>query len=206
MADKTKQADSTVGLSSRFADALAFAFEVHREQTKKGSSVSYISHLLEVTGTVLTYGGDEDEAIAALLHDSVEDHSDIVSFASLSKRFGARVAAIVESCSDTSVSPKPPWKSRKQHYIEHLHSADESVMIVSAADKLSNARAVIKDFRELGDRVWTRFNAGKDDQLWYYRSVTVVLMQRGQGTRVQPLIEELSRAVRKLESLCGSAA
>jgi (p)ppGpp synthase/HD superfamily hydrolase len=205
MAEKINLEDGTVGLSSRFADALAFAFEVHREQTKKGSSVSYISHLLEVTGTVLTYGGNEDEAIAALLHDTVEDHPDIVSFASLSERFGARVATIVESCSDTSVSPKPPWKSRKQRYIEHLHSADESVMIVSAADKLSNARAVMKDFRELGDRVWTRFNAGKDDQLWYYRSVTVALTRRGQGTRVQPLIEELGRAVRKLESLCGSA-
>jgi len=204
MADETNYADAAGGLSSRFTDAIAFAFEVHREQTKKGSSVPYISHLLEVTGTVLTYGGDEDEAIAALLHDSVEDHSGAVSFASLAKRFGTRVADIVESCSDTSVSPKPPWKSRKERYIKHLHSANESVMIVSAADKLSNARAVMKDYRQIGEKVWTRFNAGKEDQLWYYRSVTAALTQRGQGTRVQPLIEELGRAVRKLASLCES--
>ncbi len=203
MAEQVNQ-DAAGRLSSRFTDAMAFAFEVHREQTKKGSSVPYISHLLEVTGTVLTYGGDEDEAISALLHDSVEDHSDAVSFASLAERFGARVAKIVESCSDTSVSPKPPWKPRKERYIEHLYSANESVMIVSAADKLSNARAVMKDYRQIGEKVWSRFNAGKEDQLWYYRSVTAALTQRGKGTRVQPLIEELDRAVRKLESLCES--
>lgn len=204
MAEQINRADPSIGLSSRFANALAFAFEVHREQTKKGTPVPYISHLLEVAGTVLTYGGDEDEAIAALLHDAVEDHSDAVSFALLAERFGARVAAIVESCSDTSVSPKPPWKSRKERYIAHLQSADESVVIVSAADKLSNARAVIKDFRQHGDKVWARFNAGKPDQLWYYHTVTAALTRRARGTRVQPLVEELDRAVRKLERLCGS--
>ncbi len=127
-----------------------------------------------------------------------------MSFELLAERFGARVAAIVESCSDTSVSPKPPWKARKEHYIEHLRSADESVVIVSAADKLSNARAVMKDFREHRDQVWTRFNAGKSDQLWCYRTVTEALTRRARGTRVQPLVEELDRAVRKLEGLCGS--
>jgi (p)ppGpp synthase/HD superfamily hydrolase len=204
MVEQINRTDATIGLSPRFADALAFAFEVHREQTKKSTAVPYISHLLEVAGTVLTYGGDEDEAIAALLHDAVEDHSDVVSFASLAERFGARVGAIVESCSDTSMSPKPPWKARKERYIDHLHNADESVVIVSAADKLSNARAVMKDFREHGDKVWERFNAGKPDQLWYYRAVTEALTQRAKGTRVQPLVEELNRAVSKLERLCGS--
>jgi (p)ppGpp synthase/HD superfamily hydrolase len=205
MAEQTNRTELAVGLSQRFADALAFAFEVHRTQTKKATRIPYVSHLLEVAGTVLTYGGDEDEAIAALLHDAVEDHSDAVSFASLAQRFGTRVAAIVESCSDTSVSPKPPWKARKERYIDHLSGADESVVIVSAADKLSNARAVIKDFRELGDGVWTRFNAGKPDQLWYYRTVTAVLARRAKGTRVQPLVDELGRAVQKLERLCGAA-
>lgn len=203
MAVETFLEDAAGGLSSRFADAMAFAFEVHRGQTKKGTSVPYISHLLEVTATVLTYGGNEDEAIAALLHDSVEDHSDAVSFTTLAERFGNRVAAIVESCSDTSVSPKPPWKPRKERYIEHLRNAEESVLIVSAADKLSNARAVIKDFREHGDKVWERFNAGKQEQLWYYRAVTATLMGRVGATRIRPLIEELERAVRKLERLCA---
>src|ERR1700730_2027703 len=113
-------------LTSRFADAFAFAFEVHREQTKKGGSVPYISHLLEVAGLVLSYGGNEDEAIAALLHDAVEDHPDIASFETIGKRFGAPVAAIVESCSDSTVIPKPPWKPRKEKYIEHLREANES--------------------------------------------------------------------------------
>jgi len=204
MAEQINRTDATFGLSPRFANALAFAFEVHREQTKKSTRIPYISHLLEVAGTVLTYGGDEDEAIAALLHDAVEDHSDVVSFELLAERFGARVAAIVESCSDTSVSPKPPWKARKEHYIEHLRSADESVMIVSAADKLSNARAVLKDYRIAADGVWDRFNAGKREQLWYYRTVTETLKLRGGETRIQPLIEELDRAVSELERLCGS--
>lgn len=205
MADQSNQAGATIKLSPRFADALAFAFEVHREQTKKGTTVPYIAHLLEVSGLVLAYEGSEDEAIAALLHDAVEDHPDAVSFASIAARFGGVVAAIVESCSDTSVFPKPPWRPRKEKYIEHLRAADESVMMVAAADKLANARAVVKDYRNAGEKIWARFNAGKRDQLWCYRAVTDALILRAVDTRVQPLVEELDRAVRELESICGLA-
>src|SRR5215469_3750128 len=124
-------------MTSRLTDAFSFAFDAHREQTKKGSAVPYISHLLEVAGLVLSYGGNEDEAIGALLHDTVEDHPDIVSFELIAKRFGPAPAAIVENCSDATVIPKPPWRPRKEKYIAHLRGAPESVLMVSAADKLA---------------------------------------------------------------------
>ncbi len=203
MAEQANQSVHAAMLSARFADALQFALEVHREQTKKGSTIPYLSHLLEVAGSVLSYGGNEDEAIAALLHDSVEDHPDTVSFGKLRERFGPQVAAIVESCSDASVIPKPPWKPRKEKYIAHLHTVDESVVMVSAADKLSNARAVLKDYRAIGDQVWKRFNAGKSDQLWYYRSVTAALLLRAIGGRAQALVDELERAVQELVAICS---
>jgi GTP pyrophosphokinase len=193
-------------LTSRFTDAFAFAFDVHRGQTKKGGSVPYISHLLEVAGTVLSFGGTEDEAIAALLHDTVEDHPDIASFETVAKRFGPRVAEIVESCSDSNVIPKPPWKPRKEKYIVHLRDAGEAVLMVSAADKLSNARAVMKDYREVGEEVWNRFNAGKTDQLWYYGAVTKALTDAAGNGRARAIVEELSRAVKQLEELCGGAS
>jgi (p)ppGpp synthase/HD superfamily hydrolase len=205
MAEQTNQPPSAAVLSPRFADALAFAFEVHREQTKKGTPVPYIAHLLEVAGLVLAYGGTEDEAIAALLHDAVEDHPDIVSFDKIGERFGGSVATIVETCSDTSVIPKPPWRPRKEKYIAHLRTAGESVVMVAAADKLANARAVLKDYREAGEKIWSRFNAGRRDQLWYYRTVTDALLLRAIGGRAQPLVDELQRAVEELESVCGAA-
>jgi (p)ppGpp synthase/HD superfamily hydrolase len=195
-----------VKLSSRFTKAFELAFDIHREQTKKGTTVPYISHLLEVAGLVLSYGGTEDEAIAALLHDSVEDHPDDPSTKSIGERFGARVLSIVESCSDSNVIPKPPWRGRKESYIEHLRHADESVLMVAAADKLANARAVIKDYRAVGDQVWERFNAGKPDQLWYYRTVTDVLIKAAGDGRVRALAEELKLAVQELERLCGAAS
>src|SRR5262249_36787802 len=116
----------------------------------------------------------------------------------------ADVAAIVESCSDASSIPKPPWKGRKQKYIDHLRTASESVLMVSAADKLSNARAVLKDYREIGERVWSRFNAGKSDQLWYYRSGPASLLLRALGGRVQPLVDELERTVSQLVAVCSA--
>ena len=192
--------------TSRFADAFAFAFEVHREQTKKGGTVPYISHLLEVAALVLSYGGNEDEAIAALLHDAVEDHPDIASFETIGKRFGRPVAAIVESCSDATVIPKPPWRPRKEKYIEHMREADESVLMVAAADKLANARAVMKDYRMVGEQIWGRFNAGKGEQLWYYRTVTKALADRAGSGRAWELVEELKRAVAALEALCDGAS
>ncbi len=193
-------------LTTRFTDAFAFAFEVHRGQTKKGTTVPYISHLLEVVGLVLAYGGTEDEAIAALLHDTLEDHPDVASFEKIGERFGACVAVIVAGCSDTTVKPKPPWRPRKEKYIAHLGGADQSELMVAAADKLANARTVTKDYREVGDAVWERFNAGKSDQLWYYRAVTKALKDAAGNGRARALVDELERAVHELETLCGAAS
>jgi (p)ppGpp synthase/HD superfamily hydrolase len=190
-------------LTSRFTDAFACAFEVHREQTKKSTTVPYIAHLLEVAGLVLSYGGNEDEAIAALLHDSVEDHPEVASFETIAKRFGGEVADIVESCSDATVIPKPPWKGRKEKYIAHLRSADDAVLMVAAADKLVNARSVMKDYRQAGEEVWNRFNAGKPDQLWYYGEVTEAILAAAGNGRARPLAEELKRAVDELQALCA---
>jgi|SRR5579875_973283 (p)ppGpp synthase/HD superfamily hydrolase len=195
-----------VPLSTRFTDAFAFAFEVHRGQTKKSTTVPYISHLLEVAGLVLAYGGNEDEAIAALLHDTLEDHPEQATFAEISRRFGERVAAIVLGCSDTTVRPKPDWHKRKRDYIAHLRGADESEVMVAAADKLVNARSVIKDYREVGDEVWKRFNAGRSDQLWYYREVTRALKDAAGNGRARALVGELERAVHELEALCGASS
>jgi (p)ppGpp synthase/HD superfamily hydrolase len=192
-------------LSDRFSQAFGFAFEVHREQTKKGGKVPYIAHLLEVTGLVLSYGGNEQEAIAALLHDAVEDHPDLASFEKIKEQFGTAVAQIVEACSDSSTIPKPPWKARKEKYIEHMHSANESVLMVATADKLVNARAVMRDYRLVGEQVWSRFNAGKSEQLWYYRTVAKALADAAGDGRARPLVDELKRAVERLEALCGGA-
>jgi (p)ppGpp synthase/HD superfamily hydrolase len=188
-------------VSSRFKDALTFAFDVHREQNKKGGSIPYISHLLEVAALVLSYGGSEDEAIGALLHDAVEDHPDVASFKLIGERYGERVGEIVQSCSDASSIPKPPWTERKEKYIAHIAHADESALMVAAADKLANARAVIKDHHLVGESVWKRFNAPKPEQLWYYRTVTEALGERAKEGRVRELVEELKRAVAVLETL-----
>jgi (p)ppGpp synthase/HD superfamily hydrolase len=188
-------------LTSRFSDALLLAFEIHREQTKKSTDIPYISHLLEVAGLVLSYGGNQDEAIAALLHDSIEDHPEDPRVKTIGERFGGHVLAIVESCSDSNVIPKPPWRGRKEKYIEHLREAEESVLMVAAADKLVNARTIIKDLRQMGDEVWQRFNAGQADQLWYYRTVTQTLIGAAGNGRARALAEELQRAVNQLEEV-----
>lgn len=167
-------------LTKRFEDALAFALSVHRGQYRKGTRIPYASHLLAVSAIVLDYGGDEDEAIAALLHDSIEDGG--VDPAGLSARFGSRVAEIVLACSDSLVKDplrKAPWHERKENYLEHMKTAPASVLLVSIADKLHNIRTIVKDLHEIGDEVWNRFHAGKDDSLWYYDSLEEIFRARG---------------------------
>lgn len=145
-------------------------------------------------------GGDEDQAIAGLLHDSIEDQGDKISHARLLERFGAGVADLVRACSDTEVDPKPPWRERKEAYLEHLETADPAVLLVSRADKLHNARAILADLREHGERVWERFNAGRDQQIWYYRSLAEVFTHRLPG----PQSEELDRTVDAIAELATS--
>lgn len=158
-------------LGSAFDEALLFAALVHRRQRRKGGDIPYVSHLLAVAALVLEAGGDEDQAVAALLHHTVEDHPDQVSFALLAERFGDRVTNIVRECSDTEEYPKPPWRERKDAYLRHLRLQHADAVLVSLADKLHNTRSTLRDLRFTGPGVWDRFNAGRDEQLWYYAAV-----------------------------------
>lgn len=184
-------------LTARFEDALVFATRLHAEQTRKGTRIPYIAHLLAVASIVLEYGGNEDEAIAALLHDAVEDQGGPQVRETILERYGEAVVAIVDGCTDTDVFPKPPWRARKEAYIAHLREASSPVRLVATADKLHNARALLADYRQAGESLWSRFHGGKDGTLWYYRSVVNTL----QEVEPTPLVEELARIVSALEEL-----
>jgi (p)ppGpp synthase/HD superfamily hydrolase len=184
-------------LSVRFEDALAYTARLHATQVRKVSNIPYIAHLLSVTAIVLEYGADEDEAIAALLHDAIEDQGGQVVRTQIEQRYGARVAAIVEGCSDTDVFPKPSWQQRKEAYLAHLRTAPASVRLISAADKLANVRSVIMDYHQVGEQVWQRFNGGREGTLWNYRALVETFMAAG----TTPLVEELARAVAEMERL-----
>ena len=189
-------------LTPRFEAALSHALRVHRRQCRKGSSVPYASHLLSVAGLVLEDGGDEDEAIAALLHDAVEDGEGPLERCRIAERFGERVARIVEDCSDTDQKPKPAWKERKQAYLAHLETVAPEVLRVSCADKLHNARTTLLDYRSHGENFWDRFNATGDETLAYYDRLVAVFTRREVGR----LAEELARAVAEIKRLSGRAS
>lgn len=187
-------------LTTRFDLALLWATSLHREQRRKGSSIPYLSHLLGVTALVLEDGGDEDEAIAALLHDAPEYQGGAPILAEILHRYGNKVAEIVQGCTDTLESPKPPWKSRKEAYLAHLEDAPPEVLRVCCADKLHNARAIVADLRQDGLALWTRFSADKDDILWYYRALAEVLDRRLEGR----LSAELKQTVAEMEREAAS--
>jgi len=190
-------------LSPRFEGALVYAAQLHADQVRKGTKVPYIAHLLGVASIVLEHGGNEDEAIAALLHDAVEDQGGDATRQQIRRRFGDEVTKIVDGCTDSDVLPKPPWKSRKQAHIAHLGVASRSISLVSAADKLHNARAILADYRRLGEALWDRFTGGKGGTLWYYRSLVGVYRQAGSNTA---LVDELDRVVAKVEQLASATA
>jgi (p)ppGpp synthase/HD superfamily hydrolase len=189
-------------LGERFYDALVYAARLHATQRKKGSDAPYVAHLLGVTAIVLEHGGDEDQAIGALLHDAVEDQGGEARLEEIRGRFGGAVAEIVESCTDSFTTPKPPWRERKEQYLAHLPEASGSAQLVSAADKLYNVRSIAEDFRAHGDAVWQRFKGGRDGSLWYYREM-VGRLDKLQGT---PLLDQLRRAVAELEDLVASGS
>ena len=171
-------------LTDRFDRALLYATHVHGGQVRKGTGVPYIAHLLAVAATVLEYGGPEDLAIAALLHDAVEDQGGDPRLADIRNRFGDRVADIVRSCSDSfvnvSTGPKEDWSTRKKRYIEHLGNVDQGTLLVSLSDKIHNARSILRDLRkpEIGRAVWKRFSQGRDGTLWYYGALASMFMNR----------------------------
>jgi (p)ppGpp synthase/HD superfamily hydrolase len=183
-----------VQLTERYDQALTYTSGIHREQLRKGTQIPYLAHLMAVSSLVLEAGGDEDLAIAGLLHDSLEDQGALTSFEELSRRFGSRVAVVVRACSDAEPAPgtqKPPWRERKEAYLSHLASADADVLIVSRADKLHNARSIVLDARALGDDLWGRFNAPKPEQLWYYSALARTFSEQLPG----PQSDELERVV-----------
>lgn len=183
----------------KFEDALVHASRIHQDQKRKGTEIPYITHLLAVAAIVGENGGTEDEVVAALLHDAIEDTSETRE--SLTGLFGETVAEIVSGCSDADSFPKPPWLERKQAYIEHVQHASHSVRLVSAADKLHNARSILHDYRLIGEPVWRRFAGGKEGTLWYYRS----LVEAFGGPDSGPLIAELSRVVEELDLLAAQS-
>ncbi len=182
-------------LSNRFSEALTYAAELHATQVRKGSGIPYIAHLLGTASIALEYGANEDEAIAALLHDAIEDQGGATTREAIRRRFGDTVTAIVDGCTDSDETPKPPWRQRKQAYIDRISTASASVRLVSAADKLYNVRSILKDSRQLGDVVWERFKGGKDGSLWYYRS----LVEAFRKAELTPIVEELDRTLLELE-------
>lgn len=198
-ARKGKPAGRAIKLRPRFLRAFLFAADKHAGQTRKASTIPYIAHLMGVASLVLESGGDEDLAIAALLHDVVEDCGGAPMLREVRRRFGTRVAKIVEGCTDTDVTPKPPWRERKEWYIRHLRSADADTRLVSAADKLNNVRSILTDYREVRESIWARFKGGREGTIWYYRALRDEFLRR-KPTRVT---RELALAVDELETVAS---
>jgi GTP pyrophosphokinase len=185
-------------LTDRFKDALCWATDLHSNQRRKGSGIPYVAHLLGVASLVLEYGGNEDEAIAALLHDAVEDQGGKQTRQMIADKYGETVAQIVDGCTDADTLPKPPWKERKETYIAHIASASPSVLLVSACDKLYNARTILTDYRKMGDEIWERFKGGKKEgSLWYYQALVVEYKKTGD----HPVYDDLERTVNELLTL-----
>jgi (p)ppGpp synthase/HD superfamily hydrolase len=197
---QARRAFGAGALTPTFDDALEFAFERHRFHFRKGSRVPYLSHLMSVCALVLEHGGSQNQAIAALLHDAAEDQGGEATLVEIEQRFGKTVASIVGECSDTVVTPKPPWRERKERYIADLNTVSDSTIRVSLADKLDNARAILRDFRRHGSTLWQRFNTDDPhEHLWYYSSLLEVYRRRSDSW----LVDELERVVRTLEDEIG---
>jgi (p)ppGpp synthase/HD superfamily hydrolase len=197
----SKNSTSKKTMGPRFSAALAFANEIHGTQTRKGLDTPYIAHLLAVASLVIESGGDEDAAIAALLHDAVEDQGGAPMLELIRARFGEVVAEAVDSCSDTDVTPKPPWKKRKEAYIASIPRKSRTALLVSLADKVHNARAILDDYKEVGETLWARFRGKRKGTLWYYRA----LADAFKGRKPHKLVMALETAVTELEDLAERA-
>jgi (p)ppGpp synthase/HD superfamily hydrolase len=197
LSDGKPMARDRMKLSARFLQALLYAAALHSDQRRKLSGEPYLAHLLGVTSIALEHGASEEEAIAALLHDAIEDQGGAAAREEIRRRFGQEVAEIVEGCSDAATMPKPPWHQRKRAYITRLRHASASVRLVSACDKLHNARAILREYRLRGESLWDHFRGGREGTLWYYRAAADTLKQAG----TSPLVEELDRVVCEIERL-----
>ena len=187
-------------LTARFSEALTYACMIHRMQSRKSTQVPYVSHLLAVASLALEHGATEDEAIAAVLHDAVEDQGGAPRARDIREHFGSAVADIVLGCTDTDILPKPPWRERKETYVAHIRQAPRSVRLVSTCDKLHNARSILLDYRAVGEAVWSRFTGGREGTLWYYRALVDAFASHGGS----PVVDELGRVVGELERLSAA--
>jgi (p)ppGpp synthase/HD superfamily hydrolase len=186
-------------LGVRLQRAFRYAAKKHEGQARKQTAVPYLSHLMAVASLVLEAGGDEDMAIAALLHDVVEDCGGMPRLREIRRQFGARVARIVEGCTDSFVDPKPEWIERKKEYLREVKRADAETRLVSASDKLHNVRTILADYRKDGEAIWARFNGKKEGTLWYYRALSDEYQRRNQNR----IARELAIAVADLERETG---
>ena len=184
-------------LTPRFSDAVAYALDLHGDQRRKVSEAPYVAHLLRVAGIALEHGADEDEAIAAVLHDAIEDGGGPAAREEMRRRFGQPVVEIVDGCTDTDRVPKPSWRRRKERFLARLVEATPSVRLVVAADKLDNAQSILRDYKAVGRSLWELFRGGREGTLWNFRAVVEALKQAGSD----PLVEELQQAVRRIEGL-----
>jgi (p)ppGpp synthase/HD superfamily hydrolase len=200
-----KETDDPV-LGARFTEAFEYAAELHHLQIRKGSNVPYLAHLMAVAGIVLEHGGDEDVAIAALLHDAVEDQGGLPVLEQIKRRFGLRVATIVRGCSD-SVTPKgalkDPWRQRKDAYLAHVVIAGESERLISIADKLHNCRSTVSDLHVEGAAAFDKFNATRDEIVWFYRAFADLARAHDHHDHHERLVRELLQVVDELETLAA---
>ncbi|MBD2364645.1 HD domain-containing protein [Anabaena minutissima FACHB-250] len=185
---------NTVQLTDKFESALIYATRLHANQTRKISGVPYVAHLLSVAALVLEAGGTEEEAIAGLLHDAVEDQGGQSTREEIRQRFGETVVAIVDGCTECNTYPKPPWQERKKRYLDNLRHASPSVRRVSLADKLHNARSLLADYRQYGSSIWSQFKTGQEGTLWFYRELQKIYSENGSDF----LTEEFSRVLQEL--------
>jgi len=183
-------------LTKRFEEAVVYATTVHAGQIRRKTGMPFVAHLLGVASLVLEHHGSETEAIAALLHDAVEDAGGRSRLTDIRARFGDEIGDIVAGCTDSDEFPPPPWRTRKENYLNHLPTASKSVLLVSAADKLHNARALLRTLRIHGDEIWTRYSGGVDGTLWYYRALAESFGKTGPVD----LADELAFTVSRIES------
>lgn len=185
----------TTILTEKFTETLVYATQLHSHQRRKIRKIPYIAHLLSVAALVLEAGGTEAEAIAALLHDSIEDQGGKPIREEIRQRFGDTVVGIIDGCTEWDTPPKPPWLERKHRYLANLRHASPSVRLVSLADKLHNARSLLADWRELGDVIWDEFSIGKEKTLWFYQSLLQVYRETGSDwmtVELEQVVSQLS--------------
>jgi (p)ppGpp synthase/HD superfamily hydrolase len=188
-------------LSRQFEKALVYATRAHSDQTRKKTGIPYIAHILGVTAIAMEYGANEIEAIAALLHDAVEDCGGAKRLRDIERKFGKTVTKIVDGCTDTYETPKPPWRERKEAYLAHLKDSNSATRLVSASDKLHNTRAILAELRRHGLEVFGRFSGKKDGTLWYDRALVTAFREHGDHT---DLVDELDRVVTQIEKLSAA--